>query len=230
MHKEYFQNNQPKIELVCCYLNNHTENLKKNGITRYIQFLNDSMNNSSHSGFGLKKKMDEIDQSFKENIVPLVPKFTHTKKICRTINCYEYAMESQEFSGYCERCYRSYERSLQQERADIEREQRELERFQDINRKLDMERQMEQDRLDSITKKHALERQRELERLDAISRRTNDMKRLELDQEKENERLNRIAEATRAEAMARRSHVEKLDLIEKQAELSRQQEEYRLGN
>ncbi len=217
MHKEYFQNDEQKIELVCCYLNKNTEHLKKNGISRYIQFLNDSMYSS---GSSKKKLLGDIDQSFKENIVPLVPKFSaNTKRVCKTTSCYEYAVESQEYSGYCEKCYRQEKRDEEHDRK-MEREKLDFERFQELNKKLDLERQNELDRLEAINRKLKLDRQNDLEffqKMEMNKMRSNDANRTPQDIE------NKI------EAAQRKIQLERLDLIEKQAEFKRGQEAYKIG-
>jgi hypothetical protein len=103
----YSDSKDQTADIMCCYLTKTSEKLKKNGLSIYLEFLNESIKNQKETA--------------SRNFSYEPPNYTNISRtrsdpknesnlnglLCKSIRCSKYAIENKnKFYGYCHECFK----------------------------------------------------------------------------------------------------------------------------
>ena len=121
-HFEYLNENHT-ITVLCCHLHKEARHkrVKNDGITTYLNFLNDSIKKNGYKIGSYKNSNDDTVTSISPSRLVTTPPITipitvatndktetyeTNSKLCKTEHCNDKALESSSFYGYCNKCFK----------------------------------------------------------------------------------------------------------------------------
>ena len=103
----YSDSKDQTAEIMCCYLVKTSEKLKKNGLSIYLEFLNDSIKNQKETTNRSFAYEPPTYTNITRTISDSKNESNYSRFLCKSIRCSKYAMENKnKFYGYCNECFK----------------------------------------------------------------------------------------------------------------------------